>query len=142
MVMSHYYLPLGACASICTHTECFDEPGSFSSLKYPTNYPSDLKQSWLITAPQGRVVTLNFDSNFEIDSSADSSCPNDYVVIYDGAFTTDAEIGRYCGITGPGLIKSLSYNLLVTFTTDGATQFSGFSATFDLAGKRTISIAE
>ena len=129
-----FILPTASCASICTHTECFDSPGSFSSPNYPNNYWDYVKMSWLITSPKGQVVTINFDSHFH------TRCAGDYVWIYNGSSTSDSEIGKYCGTAGPvgNITSSSNGNLLVIFTSNSRDVSFGFSATFYFEGKQTV----
>lgn len=51
----------------------------------------------------GDVVVLSF-VDFELENSW--NCVNDYMIIYDGADTTAAEIGRWCGASGPTFIAA------------------------------------
>ena len=83
------------------------------------------------------MITIHFDGNFETESCS-SSCTCDYVVVYDGATTSDTEIGTYCGTTAPGYITSSSNNLLVTFISNVDFQSNGFSATFYFEGKHIV----
>ena len=138
--ISFFILPIASCASICAHTECFNSPGSLSSPNYPNNYWNYVKMSWLITSPKGQVITISFDSRFGTYSTCQPSCEcSDYVGIYDGTSTSDTQIGKYCGTTGPGNITSSSNgNLLVTFTSDASGASLGFSATFYFEGKYTV----
>ena len=117
-------MPIASCVYVCTHTECFDSPGSFSSPGYPNEYWNFVFMSWLITAPPGKVITINFNYfNTQPDW--------DYIEIYDGAsISSESQIGKHSGNTEPGNVTSSSNNLLVTFITGSAIQRDGFSATF------------
>ena len=88
--------------------------------------------TWLITAPPGNVITVNFN-NFNIEPIRDS------MVIYDGIMEYIRNHGVYYrGNTGPGNVTSSSNNLLVRFVTDDYTQRGGFSATFEFEGNNTF----
>uniref|UniRef100_T1JEI6 Oxysterol-binding protein n=1 Tax=Strigamia maritima TaxID=126957 RepID=T1JEI6_STRMM len=57
-------------------------PSEITTPKYPNNYPSDSKCIWLITAPHGKKVRLNF-SHFDLEERQIKSgrCEWDYVEI-------------------------------------------------------------
>ena len=120
-------MPIASCTSRCTHTECFDSPGSFSSPGYPNDYWNYLFMSWLITAPPGKVITINF-TNF------DTQPAKDFFVICDDAFICDT-YRVYSGNTGPANVTSSSNHLRVVFMTDDRTQRGGFSAKFSFECK-------
>ena len=127
-------MSIASCASVCTHTKCFDSPGSFSSPGYPNEDWNFVSMSWLITAPAGQNVTIYF-VDFCIENTA--SCDFDYVILYDGDSASDPRIGdnKYCSINSPWCQETSSNNLLVTFTSDGTNQYKGFSATFYFGGQ-------
>ena len=63
------------------------------------------------------------------------------MAVYDGASTSDTEIGKYCGSIAPENVTSSSNNILVTFISNAGIQSDGFSATFYLEGKHTVHAA-
>ena len=93
-----------------------------------------MKMSWLITSPKGQLITINFDSHFGTRNA------DDYVGIYDGASTSDSEIGKYYGTAGPvgNITSSSNGNLLVIFTSNSRDTSFGFSATFYFEGKSIV----
>ena len=128
------FSPSGDCG--CEYTSCLNETGNITSVNYPNNYPDDSVVTTLIEAPPGQTVTIAF-SDFEVEY--DSSCDDDFLVIYDGSTTSDTEIGTYCGTTGPGCVHSSAEYLLLSFTTDSFTERRGYFASFNFVGKSTCS---
>ena len=124
------------CASLCTHTECFDSPGSFSSPGYPNIevYWTFRDMTWLITAPPGNVINV-YVNNFHIG-------PHfflDYMRIYDGASKSSRSILYFREIAGPGNVSSSSNNLLVRFHSSwDYIQPAEFSVTFTFECKHSF----
>ena len=136
---SHYYILIiifhtwyNLYTTACSHTDCFTEDGTFTSANYPSDYESNTHDSWLITAPSGQTITINFkDFKTEEDAGCDSY---DFVTLYDGDSRSDTEIGSYCDTDGPECQESSSNHLLVTFESDSTTEFRGFDVEFFVGG--------
>ena len=97
-----------------------------TSPDYPHLYDVDAQgDSWLITAPAGHTVTIDF-VDFEIPGKVLSNCgvSDDYVSLYDGNSASDPRIGddKYC-VNSIGSKETSSNNLLVTFTANNAYRF-------------------
>ena len=118
----------------CNHTGCFTSNGNLTSANYPNPYYSNTADSWLITAPEGQKVTLNF-VDFSLEE--DKHCTKDYVILYDGDSTSDPQIGddKYCGTNFPSRRQTSSNNLLLTFTSNDKDQARGISAMFYFGGQ-------
>ena len=68
----------------------------------------------------------------------DHSCRYDYVEIRDGDSINSQVIGRFCGNSRPGLIRSSGNTLHVLFVSDGYKNFDGFFATFQESSGRVV----
>ena len=94
-------------------------------------------QVWLVLAPERRfcVLQLTFTA-FHVENH--SLCKWDSVTILNGGSPGSPVIGRYCGNTSPGTIRSGSSKLVVIFNSDHSIQGGGFYATWtaESLGKR------
>ena len=59
-----------------------------------------------------------------------SSCPYDYVQIYDGTSNVDPLLLKTCGSQTPQDIKSTGSAMYIQFSSDSSYFYSGFSATY------------
>ncbi|CAL1548752.1 unnamed protein product, partial [Lymnaea stagnalis] len=112
--------------------ELSDQRGTITSPRYPTNYPSDAKCSWTITAPPNEIIDIRF-SKLDLDGYTDS-CP-DVVTVFDGAGPQAAPITRLCRYKElaelQGLhIRSTGNKIHITFTSDSYNTRQGFLATY------------
>ncbi|NXH11671.1 CUBN protein, partial [Bucco capensis] len=103
------------------------ERGVISSPNYPEPYSSLSRCSWLLEAPEGETITLNFTA-FHVEKH--SLCKWDSVTILNGGSPGSPAIGRYCGSTSPGTIQSGSNKLVIIFDSDHSIQGGGFHATW------------
>ena len=124
----------------CKYTNCFTSNGSLTSANYPNNFDPITADSWLITAPAGKTVTINF-LDFILDGG--NNCKpteDDTVTLYYDGSASDPRIGRnesYCFRESPGCLETTSNYMLVTFTSNNDynnNKFRGFSAKFYLGG--------
>ena len=104
--------------------------GHFKSPNYPSNYGNNEHCTWLIEAPRGYYIYLNFGS---IDLEGCYNCACDVVKIFDGNSAMSPMMKRACGqqTQGCGMYSSGRF-LFVQFSSDGSARRSGFSATFNV----------
>jgi len=103
-----------------------EQPTILTSPAYPLDYCDGLDCIWTITAPASTMIMLEF-SDFQLED--DSSCSYDYVLVYDGATTSNDTLGsKACGISGGGPHVSTSDTMTIKFHTDGSTEKKGFQA--------------
>jgi len=108
------------------------ESGKIQSLNYPNDYPNYEDCIWKITTPSGSIVTLEFETPFDIENSQ-VSCSYDYLEIRDGRAATSPLLGeKLCGTTVPNTIKSTGNTMFVKFHSDGSSTRKGFSASFNM----------
>lgn len=92
---------------------------------------------WLVVAPECCfcVLQLTFTA-FHVEHH--SLCKWDSVTILNGGSPGSPVIGKYCGNTSPGTIRSGSSKLVVIFNSDHSVQRGGFYATWtaESLGKR------
>jgi hypothetical protein len=97
-----------------------DASGSFDNGSGVGNYANSLDVSWLIKPPGAQQITLSF-------LSMDTESGYDFVSVYDGETASAPLLGRFSGNTLPSDISSTSGAMLVRFTTDYLTTYSGWA---------------
>ena len=112
------------------------ESGQLKSPGFPNNYPNNKICYWTITVPFGFSVTLDFET-FEVSQNA-PPCQYDYVEIRDGGNLTSKILGKFCGNTLPGSIRSTGNQLFVTFHSSASYSRKGFSASFTKGKKPNV----
>ena len=80
---------------------------------------------WLIQAPQGSVISIQFTA-FDLESSFDK------LFIYNGATVNSPLLGTYTGNMLPPSIQSSGNALTLEFRSDCATQLSGWTASYQV----------
>lgn len=60
------------------------------------------------------------------------SCRFDFIELRDGGTTNSPSLGKFCGITRPGTVKSTGNVMYARFRTDGSAFFTGFKANYKI----------
>lgn len=89
-----------------------------------SSYKSNAACKWLVVAPPGYVIQLNFLS-FELE--LDTECQYDYVKIYFNGTGKGEKVGPYCGTKVPAMITSIDNIATIEFHTDSSTTKDGFA---------------
>ena len=87
-----------------------------------------------------RLVNLHLINTSSLHHLMFSSCPFDYVKVYDGPDNSSAVIGTYCGQQRNLVLYSSESSLLVTFVTlprTANTQNRGFKGIFEFSNSFT-----
>ncbi len=116
------YYPTGCTGTTNLNTYNF---GSIDDGSGPIfDYDNNKSCTWLI-APDDSLtyITLSFDK-FSLD-------PSDNLKVYDGATTSDPELGTYTGTTLPSNVSSTGGKMLVVFTSNSSAVSSGFLAMYN-----------
>ena len=87
------------------------------------NYAADERTVWLIQAPQGSNISIQFAA-FELETSFDK------LIIYNGSTVNAPVLGTYTGNTLPPSIQSTGNTLTLEFRSDCATQLTGWVASY------------
>ncbi|XP_076455410.1 uncharacterized protein LOC143289997 isoform X2 [Babylonia areolata] len=103
-----------------------DLQGTIQSPNFPANYSDNLDCVYVITAPPGYQVTLNF-TDFHLEHH--HNCTFDYLEIRDGD-ENSPRIGRYCSSKLPPRRRTFGNQMWVRFFTDGSVTTGGFNATY------------
>ena len=97
-----------------------------TSPNYPSNYPDKANCSWLIVAPKGRRLIIDFkDFNTKL---------SDNLEIYDGPSADFIRIGTFQGKLVPSVfppqVSSSKESLHLVFNSDGLIHAKGFQIEF------------
>ena len=87
----------------------------------PLNPHPSFFSNWIITAPIGYIIALNF-SSFSTEASAD------IVTVYNGGNTTSPVLAQLSGAVLPGPVVSTVQSMYVAFTSNSAVTSLGFTA--------------
>ena len=120
--------------SVCPESDNLTErSGVIQSPYHPRKYPGNQTCIWQITAPKGNHVKLDIDG-INIQECNRTTCPCDYLQIYDGFSGDPNDNKRMCGPHGSKIFYSLQESLRVKFVSDDtrSKKFDGFKATYTL----------
>ncbi|XP_043084769.1 ovochymase-2-like [Puntigrus tetrazona] len=100
--------------------------GSVRSPAYPQAYSNSTLCRWVIYAPEGHIVKLDFD-DFDLEES--ENCKYDSLTVF-GDIAGKDEIVVVCGASVPPAVLSYSHMMLLQFSTDNTISARGFNASF------------
>lgn len=60
---------LAACGGFIELNDDDEPPGHITSPNYPQNYPQNIDCIWVITAPSGEAIQIDFEDEFYIESA-------------------------------------------------------------------------
>ncbi|XP_035743302.1 cubilin-like [Vespa mandarinia] len=102
--------------------------GIIESPGQDSNYENNEECTWIIQAPPGYVVQLNWLS-FNLEYQI--RCRNDYVSVYENiSKSEDSHLGTYCGNNKPPILTSRERTMVIFFETDSSITLNGFMATY------------
>ena len=101
--------------------------GSITSPGFPLPYPNDVLCTWMIVAPKGHKVSIEF-TNFKLEQNTD--CSNDYLLVRDGSSSRNTAIGRYCGTSIPRKVLSSGNSIWLQLKADCKIPNNGFKMTW------------
>ncbi|XP_060075561.1 cubilin-like [Ylistrum balloti] len=101
--------------------------GVITSPNYPNLYNHSDSCAWIIQAPEGVRVNVQF-TNFDIENH--SSCVFDYLEILNGPYGDSPSVGKFCGTTMPPSFTSQYNAIRVYFKTDISISNQGFRLTY------------
>ncbi|XP_041100442.1 uncharacterized protein LOC121312766 isoform X2 [Polyodon spathula] len=109
--------------------------GEFQSPGFPQSYLSDMDCTWVIEAPVGHIVHLDFHS---LVLEEHRTCQYDYVIVYDGRGASEQELGRFCGSEVPPQLRATSNAMMVVMKSDSSVELDGFSAQFSTVKSQAV----
>lgn len=105
--------------------------GNFSSPRYPSSYPNNIRCHWTIRLPPGyRVKVFFLDLDLEEPNSLTKTCDFDHLAAFDGASEEAPLLGNWCGHRLPPPVTSSHNQLLLLLHTDRSTTRRGFSVAY------------
>ncbi|CAL1548381.1 unnamed protein product [Lymnaea stagnalis] len=119
--------PYENCVKASCNKTLSNTTGVIKSPNYPVKYFDNTACSWTIQAPTGHVISLRF---FTFALERQQKCTYDSLSFYDGSSSHVRNIGVYCGLRIPGLIRTHGNNLYIAFKGDGSVTFMGFYAAY------------
>lgn len=87
-------------------------------------YKSNAVCRWLVHAPPGFVIQMNFIS---FDLEMDTTCKYDFVKIFNNGSGKGEATGPYCGTNAPKVITTVDNIATVLFQSDSSTAKDGFT---------------
>uniref|UniRef100_A0A0P6JSL8 Putative fibrillin n=1 Tax=Aedes aegypti TaxID=7159 RepID=A0A0P6JSL8_AEDAE len=107
-----------------------DPSVEITSPGYPKTYGLNQRCDYVIQAPLGKAIMLDFQ-DFDVEGNSYPNCDLDFVEIYDGIEATNTSfIGRYCSAKIPPTAISSLNAMLMRFVSDASIGGKGFRANF------------
>ncbi|XP_068081387.1 cubilin [Anabrus simplex] len=103
-----------------------------SSPNYPNIPIPHSECTWVIMAPGGERIQVDFNDTFNFNTSPDGECTLEYVELRDGGTEMSPLIDRYC-YSAPSTQTTTENVLFLRFFTDTDDPHTGFQATISLA---------
>ncbi|XP_069122184.1 cubilin-like [Argopecten irradians] len=101
--------------------------GVIMSPNYPNLYNHSDSCAWLIQAPGGSRINVQF-TNFNLERH--TRCQFDYVEVLNGPYSNSPSVGKYCGTTAPSTFTSQYNAIRVYFKSDSSINYQGFRLTY------------
>ncbi|XP_028843355.1 ovochymase-2 isoform X2 [Denticeps clupeoides] len=118
----------------CATVALFHAQGLVQSPNHPKHYGNDTDCRWVIRAPKGHVVKLDFH-DFDLEQS--EHCYYDSVKVMGDLYGKD-EIVVLCGGGLPPPVLSYSSVMVLRFTSDSSLAGRGFRATFSFISENDL----
>ncbi|MBN3292169.1 MASP2 protease, partial [Polypterus senegalus] len=110
------------CTVNCS-TQLFTErSGELMSPEFPAPYPKLSTCEYRIRVEEGFTILLEFVESFDVETHPEVRCPYDILMIK----TQKQDHGPFCGATLPAKINTNSYEVDITFKTDGSGSNTGW----------------
>ncbi|XP_008147050.2 cubilin [Eptesicus fuscus] len=108
-----------------------DSVGYVTSPNHPDNYPQHADCIWLIAAPPGKLIRLQFEDQFNIEVTP--NCTSNYLELRDGADSNAPIISKFCGTSLPRSQLSSGEVIYLRFRSDNSSTHVGFKAKYSIA---------
>lgn len=108
-----------------------DSDGYVTSPNYPANYPQHAECIWILEAPPGKSIQLQFEDQFNIDDTP--NCSSSYLELRDGADSSAPVLSKLCGHTLPGSWISSRELMYLKFQSGSGSSYMGFKAKYSIA---------
>ncbi|XP_058537778.1 cubilin isoform X1 [Neofelis nebulosa] len=108
-----------------------DSAGYVTSPNHPDNYPQHADCTWLIAAPPGKLIRLQFEDQFHIEETP--SCASNYLELRDGADSNARVLSKVCGTSLPNSQLSSGEVMYLRFRSDNSPTHVGFKIKYGIA---------
>ncbi|XP_077015414.1 cubilin-like [Tamandua tetradactyla] len=108
-----------------------DAAGYVASPGHPAHYPPHADCTWVVYAPPGRLVWLQFEDEFSIEETP--NCTSSYLELRDGSDLDARLLDRLCGASVPSGQLSSAESLYLRFRSDSSPTHAGFRAKYSIA---------
>ncbi|XP_048014131.1 ovochymase-2-like [Megalobrama amblycephala] len=108
--------------------------GAVQSPAYPQAYSNNTLCRWVIYAPEGHIVKLDFE-DFDLEES--ENCKYDSLTVFGDVDGKD-EIVVVCGRSVPPAVLSHNRIMLLQFSTDNTISARGFNATLSFISEKDL----
>ncbi|KAG8515901.1 Cubilin, partial [Galemys pyrenaicus] len=108
-----------------------DSAGYVTSPNHPDNYPQNADCIWLLAAPPGKLIRLQFEDQFSIEVTP--NCSSNYLELRDGADSNAPVLSKFCGNSLPSSQFSSGEVMYLRFRTDNSSTHVGFKAKYYIA---------
>jgi len=115
--------PIDLSTLYCRDTVHLNEEGVIEDGSGLHDYSFESDCKWLITAPEGKVIEIEF-------TQFDTQSRTDLVYFFNGAGTHEDIMAVFSGTEIPPLLTTWSNQVLVWFVTDGDVQGQGWTAEY------------
>jgi hypothetical protein len=107
----------------CSGTENLSSEGTIDDGSKAESYSNNTDCKWLITAPEGKVIHIEF-------TEFDTEAKRDKIYFFNGTGTHEKIMAIFSGPDIPPELTTWSNRVLVWFVTDGMTQGKGWKARY------------
>nr|XP_020016661.1 cubilin-like [Castor canadensis] len=108
-----------------------DSTGYVTSPNYPASYPQHIDCIWIIAAPPGKSIRLQFEDQFDIEETP--NCTSSYLELRDGVDSNAPVLSKFCGISLPNSQLSSREVMYLRFQSGSSTTHVGFKAKYSIA---------
>ncbi|XP_037366570.1 cubilin isoform X2 [Talpa occidentalis] len=108
-----------------------DSAGYVTSPNHPDNYPQNADCIWLLAAPPGKLIRVQFEDQFNIEVTP--NCTSNYLELRDGADSNAPILSKLCGSSLPSSQLSSREVMYLRFRTDNSSAHVGFKAKYYIA---------
>ncbi|XP_010605410.1 cubilin [Fukomys damarensis] len=107
-----------------------DSTGYVTSPNYPNSYPPHADCVWIISAPPGKSIRVQFEDQFDIAETP--NCSSSYLELRNGGSSSSSVLSKSCGMSLPRSQVSSRELMYLRFRSDSSTH-AGFKAKYSMA---------
>ncbi|NP_001003148.2 cubilin precursor [Canis lupus familiaris] len=105
--------------------------GYVTSPGHPNNYPQHADCNWLIAAPPGKLIRVQFEDQFNIEETP--NCVSNYLELRDGVDSNAPLLAKLCGRSLPSSQLSSGEVMYLRFRSDNSSTQVGFKIKYAIA---------